>query len=436
MLYKGSSLNGQPASMSPLSKPSSVVQKFLLVALWIAAAVSVPVHNRFEAPAWDVHIYLQAVHSITIGHDPYLDAISIQEKVYAERNLHPDAPTPFSYVYSPITLPVVKLVAVSPLWLSGLIYWGLYLAGLLAQLWVGIHAAAPRAVDPLERRFLLLLAPVAAFFPGWLASDILWSGNVAFILYGLVLLCAGLGWRRNRWLPFYIAVLLASCVKAPLLSLVAIPVFSARKQAVPAALTVISGVVLFFGQYLVWPSLFQHYLKAVELQFSLNRDFGSSPAGLLSGFLYDHHIPYDPASLIFYAAYAIAICAVLFRISRRFHQGLLSLAQVIPVLLTGVILLNPRILEYDEIALTLPLTLIGWRFLRVFTPPRRAATFLTLAFFIVNAIAFQGWSIWKLTEGPLLVLFFAAGAWTLFRAASQRDRSVGLPLEAPTNVQV
>jgi hypothetical protein len=406
-------LNSQHDPLSLPSKPLSPALKFFLAAIYVAAAISIPAHNRFEAPAWDVAIYLQAVHSVRLGHDPYLDAIAVQEKVHAERAIHPDAPVPFSYVYSPITLPLVKLVALYPLWLSGSLYWSLYLAGLLAQLWIGMRAA-----DPRECPYLLFLAPVAAFFPGWLASDIVWSGNVAFILYGLVLLCAWFGWRRDRWLPFYIAVVLASCVKAPLLSLLMIPVFSARKQWLPAALAAVSGVVLFFGQFLLWPSLFQHYLKAVALQFSLNRDFGSSPAGLLSGLLFDHNISYDPASLIFYAAYAIAICAVLFHLSRNFQQGRFSLQRWIPVLLTGVILLNPRILEYDEIALSLPLTLIGWRFLRVFTTPYRATILLVLTFLILNAIAFQGWSVWKLTEGPLLVFFFSAGVWTLLRPSS------------------
>jgi hypothetical protein len=85
------------------------------------------------------------------------------------------------------------------------------------------------------------------------------------------------------------------------------------------------------------------------------------------------------------------------------------------VLLVGVILLNPRVLEYDEIILAIPLTLIGWRFLRSLMTPRRAASGLFTVFVVVNVIAGRDWNVWKLTEGPLLVVFFGLGAWHLLR---------------------
>jgi hypothetical protein len=383
--------------------------------LWLLCAIAIPIWVHYDVPAWDVSIYLQAVHSLKAGHDPYADAIAIQGLYHQQLLLHtlpPNAPTPFSYVYSPITLPVLRLVGVLPLLLSGLVYWTLYLAGMLAQVWVGMQA-----VQPGERRYFRWLAPVAVFFPGFLGSDILLSGNIAYILYGLVLVAAVIGWRRNTWRWFYLAILAASCFKAPLLSLVVIPILSARKQWLPTAATAVAGLTLFAMQPLLWPTLFHHYLQSVELQFSYNHDFGCSPAGLFSEFLVNHNHTYSPGSYIFYLCYAIPLFALLVFLSRQFLRGCFSLKQWIPVLLVGVILLNPRLIEYDVAPLALPLALIAWRFFaerkRGRNSELRLVLSFTLLFLALNVLATQSWDIWKRVDGVLLVVFFSAGAYGL-----------------------
>jgi hypothetical protein len=375
----------------------------------VGVVIALPAGNLFEKSGWDVHIYLQGVDSVRAGHDPYADAIAVQRAYHEHRELFPaNAGTPFSYVYSPITLPAVRFVATHPLWVSAILYWSLYVLGLFAQVFGGFQL-----VSSTERKVFLFFVPVAGFFPGLLASDILWSGNVALILYGLVLFCAWIGWRRSNWIWFYLAVVLASCVKAPLLSLVVIAPLTASRQWLRASIAAIGGLALFAIQPLIWPSLFKNYLQAVELQFSYNRDFGSSPAGLFSGILYDHHIPYSPASYFFFLAYAVPVFGLLVWLSRQYLHGRFSLSLWGPVVLLGTLLLNPRILEYDEIILTLPLALILWRFFATIAPTRTAITLSIATFFAANAIAYQNWQIWKLTEGPLLVTFFCIGVWTL-----------------------
>jgi hypothetical protein len=225
----------------------------------------------------------------------------------------------------------------------------------------------------------------------------------------------GLCWRRNRWLWFYGAVLAASCVKAPLLSLVVIPVLLARRQWLPTAITTAISLALFAVQPLLWPTLFKHYLEAVELQFSFNRDFGCSPAGLFGEILASHGLPYSPGTWVFYLAYAIPLFATLFYLSRRFLRGDFSVERWIPVLLVGVILLNPRIMEYDAAPIALPLALIAWRFFRAFFQPGGTILCVALLFGLANAIAAVSWDVHKLVDGPLLVVFFAAGSWSLLR---------------------
>ena len=392
--------------------------RIVLLTLLVLTLATIPVWAHFDNAGWDAQIYHKAVESIQQGHDPYADGIAAQRIAHTRDAGTPSPEGPFSYVYSPITLPLVRVVAAVPLWLATSVFWLCYVAGVLGELWFGVQAL--KGGKPSERNFFMAILPLAVFFPGFLACDTILSGNIAFMLYGLVLATAVLAWRRGDWRWFYLATLAASCVKAPLLSLLAIPVLSARRQWLPAGITAAAGVGLFIVQPLLWPTLFREYLQAVELQFSFNRDFGFSPAGLFSGVLFDHHLAYSPACTIFYALYAIPLFAFLLFLSRRYLRGDFTLAQWIPVLILGVILLNPRLIEYDAAPLALPAALIAWRFLAAIASPRRTILYFTLSFVAVNAIALTGWQIWKLTEGPLLVVLFAAGAYTLLRPRSGR----------------
>jgi hypothetical protein len=158
--------------------------------------------------------------------------------------------------------------------------------------------------------------------------------------------------------------------------------------------------------------------SSYRLQLNFDRDFGCGPAGLLSGVLHDHGIPYLSASVAFYLAYAIPVFILLLRMSRQFLARAFSLKQWMPVLLVGVILLNPRLIEYDLAAVTVPLALIAWRFLTTFNTQLRAPLWLGLVLVVGNCIALQSWGFWKLTEGPFIVICFAAGCWSLLKQSA------------------
>jgi hypothetical protein len=170
---------------------------------------------------------------------------------------------------------------------------------------------------------------------------------------------------------------------------------------------------LFAIQPLVWPSLFHHFLQVVNrLQFSYN-DYGCSPVGLLCRFLFGRGISYIVAGTVFYLLYAVAVFAMLFHLSHRFLEGRFSLLQWIPVLLLGVFLLNPRLIEYDIVPLMLPMALIGWRFLAHYYPPTRAFLYLVSIVAVGNVFAAQNFGHWKQVEGIFLIVFFIAGCWSL-----------------------
>ena len=394
----------------------SLKSRAIVIVFWMLAFATLPVWIAHDHVGWDVAVYQNAIRSLEAGHDPYADAIALQEVFHRSFALHPKSVTPFSYVYSPITIALLRLIGAMPIWVAGIVYWLTYAFSALCLVRIGLQAAEEN-----ERRWLHFLAPAALFFPGALHHDALLSGNVALVLYALVLFGATVGWRRGQWHWCYLAVLFASCFKAPLLSLGVIPVLSARRQWLPAGITAALGGLLFAIQSRIWPSLFRRYLEAVELQFSYNRDFGCSPAGLLSNLLFSHGVSYAAAWTLFYLLYALPTFGLLLYLSRQFLNARLSIEQWLPVLLIGVILLDPRIMQYDVVPVTLPMALIGWRFLAHFNPPARAMLLLALIFAIANYTAAQDPGTWKLIECILLVALFATGCWILLRQSIRQS---------------
>jgi hypothetical protein len=404
--------------LAPQSLPSlrrnGLTYKISSVHVWILVLIAVPIWISLDQPGWDLAVYRDALRSLSAGHDPYADAIAVQNFFHSQIASHSHTGLPYSYVYSPITLPLLRLIAPFPLWLSGGAYLLVYVAAILAQLWVGVWTTSSE-----ERRFFLFVAPIAPFFPGLLANGIILGGNVAYILYAAVLLSAILGWKRGSWTLFYVVTLVASCVKAPLLSLALIPVLSSRKQWLATSVTVAVGVFLFAVQSVLWPTLFSHYLEAVQLQFVYNHDFGCSPAGLVSDFVYDHGLPYSRFGLAAYLSYALPILAILFYLSRRFLDDRFSLKQWVPVLLVGIVLLNPRLIEYDVAPLTIPLALICWRILERHRQKAGLIPCLAVLYFACNIVSVYSWHTRKFIDGPMLVILFLLGSWDLLRRSKE-----------------
>lgn len=394
----------------------------LPLALCGMVALTLMIWSAIEPPGWDVGVYRDAIRSLAAGHDPYMEAMAIQEAFHRQAVHAADAEIPFGYVYSPVTLPILRIVGLVPGWLSVGIYLLLYLFAAIAQIWVTMSAGTMS-----ERRYLAVLAPISIFFPGLLASGIVNSGNVAYVLYAAVLLCAARGWRQEKWGWFYVSVVVASCVKAPFLGLLAIPVLSTRGQWRWASLAAGSGVSLFAVQPVFWPTLFHHYLQAIDMQVSFNHDFGCGPAGLFSGFLQSGGGAFSRAGTIFYLCYAIPLFLWAVYLSRLYLRGRICWKEWMPVMLVGVFLLNPRIIEYDLAPVTIPLGLIAWRFLNSITSRQWAIVALSTSLAALNALALTSWNRWKWTEGPLLVFLFLAGSWSLVRIARGHRPDVGVP---------
>jgi len=406
--------------------------KAVAVVFWVLAVCALPywVSNQGVPPGWDVRVYRNAVHSLRQARDPYADGIAVQYIYHLAAHAEGEMP-PYTYVYSPLTLPLLKLVAAHPARFLAFCYWTLYATGFLLMIWASMKVAAPA-----EYPFIALFAPAAIFFPGLLFNTVVLSGNVAYPLYGAAWAAALLGWRRDRWLPFYCVTFAAACCKGPLLTLLAIPFFSSRRQWLPAGLVASAGLTLFLLQPVLWPSEFHNYLQAVSLQFSYNRDFGVSPAGLLGHALAVFARPYSVPGAVFYLFYAGLVGSALLHLSRRFRAGEISLQQWMPIVMVGTILLNPRIKEYDIAAITLPMAVLAWRLCGLHSTDREQAWKALTLMLSINWIANSGGETgWLVTECLLLTVLLAGGAWQLRQEPTRQPQPALAPaLSAAHNI--
>ncbi len=379
------------------------------------------------AVGWDAKGYWKAVQSVHHNSDPYAEDIVALQGFHQRLATNPAEPRPFVYVYSPLTLPLLRLLALLPGSLVGLLYAIAVAVGAAIQLWAGFQMA-----DERERRWLMFVLPAAVFFPGLVTDDVILSGNLAYLLYGGILLGATAGWKRGYWTWYYLAVLIASVFKTPFLAFLAFPVLIDARQWIRSGMTAIAGVLIFAAQARLWPALFREYLTSLLLVFDWLHDFGFGPASVLGLYLWRRGRPTATPTTILFVICAGVIGVVLLVLARRVREGNLPREAWVPVALVGTALLNPRVMKYDLAAITVPMVLIGGRALRVLWnaggrssgdssstgkghsghAPILAGSILF--FLIPNVITTIGPS-WFPAEFLVLCAIFAMGVWWLCR---------------------
>ncbi len=389
---------------------------------------------------WDARISWRAVQAIRLGADPYAAGLAQQQtfrELPASRRAE-HLPLPGArrfFDYSPLTLPLLRILAGLPDGLLALLYWSVIAAGFLLQLGAGVKLA-----DENERRWLVLLLPAVAFFPGLITDDAILSGNVSYILYGLVLAAAVPGWKHSQWFWYYIAVVAASIVKPPSLTLLALPILLDKRQWLRSAGTAIAALFLFAASARIWPELFREQLSTVRTLFDVGADFGYGPVGLIGRALWDRGWPYSPATAVLYVIYAAALGLGLLLMAWHVRQQKLSRDAWIPLALVGTFLLSPRIMKYDMAAITIPMLLLASRGLRALlgnpcaeiptdsSNSRRLLVVGAGCFLIPNLLTIFGSTGWPV-ELMVLLTTFAVGIWTVLRLGPQP--SIQLPLFVP-----
>jgi|GEM_PF-912797 len=424
-----------------------------IVLLWLVAAISIGglavTGPPGDVTGFDAVCYVNAMRAIAHGGDPYIEGMAVQNAYIKLPTYHDGDHIPMIYVYPPMTLPVLRVLTRLPDWGLRLLYWSAIAAAFLLQLWAGYRMASEK-----ERRWLIYLLPFVAFFPGLLSDWTILSGNVAGILYGLILAAAVPGWKRDKWLWFYVAVFAASIWKPQLLTLLAFPILTGRKQWLPVCTTGAAGTLIFAIQSLLWPVQFHEFFQVAHMQHLLRHDFGFGPVGMLSEWLWRMNIPYSSTATIAYLVWAVALGILMLTISHRVHRRPLLREYWIPVALVGTILLNLRTTCCDTAAITVPLILIAWRgllsgqkFIAQWKERRAGGTsvsatapaptqppchknlaLVALSLFVACNLLDILWTSWLPIEGLVLLGVFALGLWTLLRPASSFFQEKPSPL--------
>jgi len=375
--------------------------RWVVPVFWLGAALALVGMAKFMPFAWDAKDYLLAVQQ----YPAY---------VHGQVNL--------SLAYSPLfMIPALGAATLLPLWLAAALFVLTYFAGFLVQIWVVMQCATES-----ERKVLAYLAPAIVFFPGLLISEsgVIASGNLAYILYGAMFAGAAWGWKRDRWNWFYLAVLVSACAKVQLLTMLAIPLLCGGRPWRRTLLTGSAGLAIYALQARIWPQLFHTYLHSLQAMSLSPRDFGYGPAGNLARIFQHHGAAYYWPCIVFYLAYAAVLFVILLSLSKLYREQKISFPSWAPVMLLGVILLNPRILAYDVAAVSLPMALIVWRSLMrgeaSVSKPKLIACALSV-FIGINVFVESAENLGmvpdaaKYVEMFLMLGIFANGVWGLLR---------------------
>jgi hypothetical protein len=418
MIDQRGSIPDRPAGFAPrwFCRPR------LIVLFWTAAVLALAAMAYAGAVGWDARGYWKAVQSVQHNSDPYAEDIVALQAFHQRLATNPAEPRPFVYVYSPLTLPLLRLLALFPGSFVGLLYAIAVALGAAIQFWAGFQMA-----DQRERRWLMFVLPAVVFFPGLVTDDVILSGNVAYLLYGGILLGGTAGWKRGHWTWYYLAVLIASVFKTPFLAFLAFPVLIDARQWVRSSMTAIAGVLIFAAQARVWPALFREYLTSLLLVFDWLHDFGFGPASVLGLYLWRRGRPTATPTTILFVICAGVIGVVLLVLARHVREWNLPREAWVPVALVGTALLNPRVMKYDLAAITVPMVLIGGRALRLLWKAGGSATEAKnrsgrtlilvgsiLFFLIPNIITTVGPS-WFPGEFLVLATVFVLGVWSVWR---------------------
>ena len=404
--HRSSGLAGRMARNSAAIFPG---KPHLLLAVWLFVLIPIAILAVTRPLGRDAKAYGRAVTEVRAGLSPYALGMARLRTDHA----HPTSERTMNYIYPPATLPLLRAMGWLPGWLRVSGFWLLYAAGT----WIVLHMEQTFFLDS-ERRVFALLTPFSVFFPGLLYDDSILAGNIAPVLYGLVAAAGMWDCKHKQWKWFYLAVLFASALKPPMLTLLAIPVLTTAGYWLRTAGVGALGCAVFFVQRFAWPDAFHSYTRMMDMEFLYNHEFGFSPAGQFGEALLNHRLPYQQACMLFYAGYAVVLFLVLLSCSRSYLAGRISAPQWLPVLLIGVILLNPRIKQYEAAIITLPMALVAWRGLSGRMRTTRQAVLAGVVLFLAVDLTSGIADAWDRVETALTVSLFLFSAWSLRRQAA------------------
>jgi hypothetical protein len=387
--------------------------------LWLLVLITAIVMAVTIPSAGDAKVYENTVKEVQSSISPYVAGIARLQLNHARSSRD----RTMNYIYPPITLPLVRAIGLPPAWLRVSAFCLLY----LASAWLLLRTQE-NFIEQDERKFLLWVSPLCVFFPGLLNDDFFLAGNIAPILYGLICAAAIWDWKHRQWKWFYLAVLFAFVFKAPMLTLLAIPVLTRAGEWLKVAITGFVACALLLLQGWIWPGPMNTYLRMMDMEFVYNRQFGFGPTGCLGRALLDPGLPYLGPCAVFYLFSSLAIFLLLHTYAQHYQAGRLTMREWMPVLLIGVILLSPRIKQYDAEAVTLPLAIVAWRVLMDRKSGKKQAVALGIALLAVGNVLALAANSWDFIEMLLMVTLFGHSVWKLRqKAACAEEGAMAIP---------
>ena len=310
--------------------------------------------------SFDLRVTSEAMRYVRMGVDPYEVSLALQKEEAARGHDKNEAALGhhvFVYMYPPVSIEFLRALNLIPGPVRAAMFWMAYGVGFWLQLWAGsrfAHAA--------EYRLLRFVLPLTIFFPAFVPSDTLVSGNMAIPIYGAVLAGAAWGWREQRWGLFFAAVLATSLWKPPMLVWLVVPALIGSGQLVPAVTAGVCGVALFGVQKLLWPQRFAEFMSAIR--YTLPLEINYSIVAKFNEFLLWTGHPSARAATIFYLAVSLVTLGLLAYFARAFQRKNLEGKNFAAVVILSTALFALRLKEYDLLPLTIPMALIVLRGVR------------------------------------------------------------------------
>jgi len=310
--------------------------------------------------SFDLRVSSEAMHCLRMGVDLYAASLARQKAEAALGHDKGEAALGhrvFVYLYPPISIEFLKVLNMLPAWLRAAIFWMVYALGFGLQLWAGSRFALEA-----ERHMLRFLFPLVMFFPAFVPSDTLLSGNIAIPMYGAVLAAAARGWHTQRWGAFFGVVLASSLLKPPILVWLVVPLLLGGAQAAPSVGAALCGVGLFAVQKFLWPQRFAEFMSSIR--YTLPLEINYSLVAMFGKFLKFIGHPSDRAAVAFYLAVSLAVFGMLVYFARELRRKNVAGQNIATVVLVSTALFALRLKEYDLLPLTIPMALILLRGVR------------------------------------------------------------------------
>jgi len=239
--------------------------------------------------------------------------------------------------------------------------------------------------------------------PGFLGILSLWFGNIACICWAAMLAAAIYGLERNRWLFFYITVLVCSSIKITFLPVLLLPCFCGNRQFLKSVVCAASALAGLEVQALLFPSLFAQFREILAQETTNLGDVGKGAFGIFFHLFHLLHVKglFLPATG--YVIVALLVLGMLLRLKRIYGDRQPDSWPALVLL--GVLFIIPRVQVYD-LCLGFPLAFIlATRLLRI-----RKQLFLYAILFLFSL----PWIIWTRDrvfnggyESVLIFVFFA-----------------------------